>query len=648
MHPFGAHLHDDVTTFMVRSLVATAIDVVVPELGTEHRIALEPGTDGVWRGVATGLHAGQRYGLRVHGPNDPASGVRCDPSRVLVDPYARAIDGGWSVIVGSERPDLGAHPRTPLADTLLYEAHVRGLTRLHPDVPPHQRGTYAGVAHPAVIEELAGLGVTAIQLMPVHEHRTEPSVRSRGLTNYWGYSTLGYFAPHAEYSSSGARGGQVAEFRSMVRALHDAGIEVILDVVYNHTCEAGPDTPAMSFRGVDNPAWYWLEPADPSRYVDHTGCGNMLDPRSDTVREMVLASLRYWVQEMGVDGFRFDLAVQLGRTDEGFRTDAPLFEDIRSDPVVSRVKLIAEPWDLGPDGYQVGRFPVHWQDQNGMFRDQVRELWRGQGTMGVLAGKLAGSQDAYEASMRGPLGAVNFITAHDGFTLADLVSYSRKYNLANREENRDGHDESGSWNSGVEGVTDLPSVLDLRDRRSRGMLATLVLSAGVPMLLAGDERLRTQLGNNNAYCQDNPISWINWASTPRTEAMRAFVQRLTALRTQSRLLRRERFFDAQEVTWLAAEGEEMSTDRWTDPSRRALGMLLHGDAVTPIASALVILLNVGDRPVTFQLPEGTFTPLLDTSDPTGEPPAGTRSGDVPLPEWAVLVLRGAHAPQHQL
>ena len=607
MHPFGAHLHDDVTTFMVRSHVATAIDVVVPELGTEHRIALEPGTDGVWRGVAGGLHVGQRYGLRVHGPDDPASGVRCDPSRVLVDPYARAIDGRWSVIVGSERPDLGAHPRTPLADTVLYEAHVRGLTRLHTDVPPHQRGTYAGVAHPAVIEELAGLGVTAIQLMPVHEHRTEPSVCSRGLTNYWGYSTLGYFAPHAGYSSSGARGGQVAEFRSMVRALHDAGIEVILDVVYNHTCEAGPDTPAMSFRGIDNPAWYWLDPADPSRYVDHTGCGNMLDPRSDTVREMVLASLRYWVQEMGVDGFRFDLAVQLGRTDEGFRTDAPLFEDIRSDPVVSRVKLIAEPWDLGPDGYQVGRFPVHWQDQNGMFRDQVRELWRGQGTMGVLAGKLAGSQDAYEASMRGPLGAVNFITAHDGFTLADLVSYSRKYNLANREENRDGHNENFSWNNGVEGATDDPEVGQRRRRDIASLLTLLFVSRGTIMLTAGDEFGRSQQGNNNAYCQDNAITWVNWQD--RDTALEELAAGLSTIRQDWPHLGRTELLTGNplpghtftDVEWLSPSGLPLGAEEWENPQGGALMMVLaHPDEVD--GPRLLIGINRDDMESTFQLP----------------------------------------------
>lgn len=537
--------------------------------------------------------------------------------------------------------DTGTNPRTPLVDSVIYETHVRGLTRLHPEVPPDLRGTYAGLARPAVIQELTTLGVTAVQLMPVHEHRTEAAIAARGLTNYWGYSTLGFFAPHGAYAAAGTRGGQVSEFRAMVRALHDAGLEVILDVVFNHTCEGGPDVPPVAFRGIDNPSWYWPAPDDPAHYYDTTGCGNTLDPESPVVRRMVLDSLRYWVTEMGVDGFRFDLAVSLFRRRAGFDPRHPLLVAIAEDPALEGVKLIAEPWDLGPGGYQVGRFPPPFADHNGIFRDEVRELWCGRGTMGMLAGRLAGGEDTYGPSGRGPAGAVNLLTAHDGFTLADLVAYDHKHNEANLEGNLDGESHNRSWNSGAEGPTNDPGILELRGRRARGLLATLFLAVGMPMMVAGDERLRTQGGNDNAYCQEQPgvVDGLDPRRTPGgVPGVRPPAHR--AARAGEPLLRRDTFLAPRDVAWLGPDGAEMNGDGWNDPGRRVLGMLLRGRAVRPARQDLLVLVNVGPHAMPFTLPDATFTDVLDTARPDGAPGATAPvTGTVALEGWSVRVLR---------
>ncbi len=641
----GAHVRDGNADFAVISHHAESVDLVLPMDGGERHVPMIRGDDAVWRARVPALRHGQRYGLRVSGPHDPSRGLLFDPSRRMFDPYARAIDGDWSVLVDVSPADTGAHPRTPLTDSVIYETHVRGLTRLHPGLPPELRGTYAGLAHPAVVEELRALGVTAVQLMPVHEHRTEAAIAARGLTNYWGYSTLGFFAPHGGYSAAGTRGGQVAEFRSMVRALHDAGLEVILDVVYNHTCEGGPDVPPLCFRGIDNPSWYWLADDDASRYFDTTGCGNTLDPESPVVQRMVLDSLRYWVTEMGVDGFRFDLAVTLGRRRTGFDPHAPMLAAMAADPVLQGTKLIAEPWDLGLGGYQVGQFPPPFADHNGVFRDEVRELWCGRGTIGMLAGRLSGGEDRYGPSGRGPAGAVNLVTAHDGFTLADLVAYDHKHNEANLEGNMDGESHNRSWNSGVEGPTDDPAILELRDRRARGLLATLFASIGVPMMVGGDERRRTQGGNNNAYCQDNAVSWMDWRLDERDAAFLAFTRRLIALRAEEPLLRRTEFLRPRDVVWLGPDGAPMNGDGWNDPGRRALGMLLKGRGVRPARSDLLVLVNVGPADTPFTLPDATFTELLDTARPDGVPVStGPVGGVLELSAWSVRVLRRRRAP----
>ncbi|MFN8121670.1 MAG: glycogen debranching protein GlgX [Thermoleophilia bacterium] len=640
----GAHVRDGRAHFAVTSHHADSVDLVLPNDGGERHVPLTRGDDGVWRAAVPALRHGQRYGYRVAGPHDPSRGLLFDSSRRMHDPYARAFDGAWSVLVDLPLEDTGPHPRTPLVDSVIYETHVRGLTRLHPGVPPDLRGTYAGLAHPAVIAELTALGVTAVQLMPVHEHRTEAAIAARGLTNYWGYSTLGFFAPHGTYAASGTRGGQVSEFRAMVRALHAAGLEVILDVVFNHTCEGGPDVPPVCFRGIDNPSWYWLAPDDPAHYYDTTGCGNTLDPESPVVRRMVLDSLRYWVTEMGVDGFRFDLAVSLARRRTGFDPQHPLLTAMAEDPALAGTKLIAEPWDLGPGGYQVGRFPPPFADHNGIFRDEVRELWCGRGTMGMLAGRLAGGEDAYGASGRGPAGAVNLITAHDGFTLADLVSYDHKHNEANLEGNLDGESHNRSWNSGAEGPTNDPGILELRDRRARGLLATLFMAVGVPMVVAGDERLRTQGGNNNAYCQDNPVSWMDWTLDERREAFLAFARRVVALRAGEPLLRRDAFLRPRDVAWLHPDGTEMNGDGWNDHGSRALGMLLRGRGVRPARPDLLVLVNAGPARVPFTLPDAVFTELLDTARPDGAPGSTAPvAGTVELGAWSVRVLRRRRA-----
>ena len=626
----GARPVEDGTAFAVRSATAEAIELC---FDTGSRVAMTRGDDDIWRITAAGITHGQRYGYRAYGQHDPKHGLHFDPEILLLDPYAEAIDGEWSVVV-DDCFDWGddAAPRTSLRDSVIYEAHVRGISQLHPDVPPSLRGTYAGLAHPAVISELTSLGITAIELLPVHENRTESSIADRGLVNYWGYSTVGFLAPHGAYAAAGSRGGQVAEFKAMVKALHAAGIEVILDVVYNHTAEGGPDGPSLCFRGLDNPAYYWLDPNDPSSYVNVTGCGNTLDPLSETVQALVLDSLRHFVTEYHIDGFRFDLAVTLGRERAGFTPDAPLLLALQNDPLLSDVKLIAEPWDVGLGGYQVGHFPAAFAEWNGIYRDTVRDAWRTQSDRAELVRMLAGSSDLFRA--RGPWASVNFITAHDGFSLADLVAYNEKHNEANREGNRDGDSHNRSWNSGAEGPTDDAAINDLRDRRARGILATLLLSIGVPMLTAGDERGRTQQGNNNTYCQDSRLSWFDWELDDRQATLLACTQRLIALRRDEPLLRRDVHLAEGDVDWLAGDGTQVDDPRWHNASERALGMHLQG------TRGFLVLVNTGPSEVAFLLPDGAWVPLVDTAQPDGAPASDTPvSGLWTLAAWAVVALR---------
>jgi isoamylase len=525
----GAHVDGDGVRFAVFSSVADAVEVCVfDDRGRETRHALEADDRDVWQGHVAGAGHGTRYGFRVHGPWDPASGLRCNPAKLLLDPYARAIEGAveWNpAVYGDNAADsapfvprsvVGAEPfdwaddrppATALVDSIIHELHVKGFTRLHPEVPEPLRGSYAGLAHPAAIGHLQRLGVTAVELLPVHQFVHDAALVAHGLRNYWGYQSIGYFAPHNEYAASG---DPVGEFKTMVRALHAAGLEVILDVVFNHTAEGDEHGPTLCFRGLDNPAYYRLAD-DRSRYVDDTGVGNTLDTHRPAALRLVMDALRYWVTEMHVDGFRFDLAASLGRATSDFDPFSAFLDAVGQDPVLSQVKLIAEPWDIGQGGYELGDFPPGWSEWNGRYRDTVRDFWRGTpGTLADFATRLTGSADLYGRTRR-PTASINLVTVHDGFTLTDLVSYDAKHNEANGEDNRDGNDDNRSWNRGAEGPTDDPSVLELRARQRRNLLATLLLSEGIPLLLGGDELGRTQRGNNNAYCQDNAISWIDWA-----------------------------------------------------------------------------------------------------------------------------------------
>jgi isoamylase len=697
--PLGAHWDGTGTNFALWSAGASAVDLCLfdPD-GTEHRQPLQETTHQVWHGRLPGVGPGQRYGYRVHGPFEPASGARHNPAKLLLDPYARAVDGelvlddalfGW--LPGDpSRPDPADSapfvPRgvvvhdsfpwegdtlldTPWSDTVLYEVHVKGATMQHPDVPPALRGTYAGIAHPAFVDHLVSLGVTAVELLPVHHFVSEPHLLRRGLTNYWGYNTLGYFAPHAAYSSVGSGGGQVTEFKAMVKALHAAGIEVVLDVVYNHTAEGDHTGPTLSFKGIDNGGYYRLggfgTGEDRSRYTDYTGCGNTLDVRRPPVLALLMDSLRYWVTEMHVDGFRFDLASALARSMHDVDRLSAFFDVVHQDPVVSRVKLIAEPWDVGEGGYQVGNFPPPWTEWNGKYRDTVRDVWSG-AEVGVrdLAYRLTGSSDLYRSDGRRPFASVNFITAHDGFTLTDLVTYERKRNEANGEDNRDGESHNRNWNCGVEGPTDDPEVTALRARQVRNHLATLLLSTGVPMLTAGDELGRTQQGNNNAYCQDSPLSWLDWGAIDAD--LWTFVSRLVELRRGSPVLRQEAFFEGAEVTgtggtrdlaWFAPGGGQLTNADWFDTGLQTLGMYLDGRGLRhrdqrgrPVVDeSWLIWLHAGADPVEVTLPGApwgeAYELVVSTEYPTGAPPRPTAvaPGPVQLPGrcvWALRVLRG--------
>ncbi len=693
-HPFplGAHPEAGGVRFAVASSIADAVDLcLIAEDGSEHRIGLTERTFGIWHGLVPGVTPGQRYGYRVHGPYDPARGLRCNPAKLLVDPYARRITGrvtdleatlGYrtdpmtgrashvdslghvplSVVTSPGGPDTGVKPDTPFEETVIYELHVRGFTRSHPDVPAHQRGTYLGLTHPSVLDHLVRLGVTAVELLPVHTFVDEPPLLRNGRHNYWGYASLGFLAPHEGYASEPGR--ETAEFRTMVAALHSAGIEVILDVVFNHTGEGGAAGPTLSMRGLDAPAYYVLD-ADGSD-VDITGCGNTVNPASPTVVRLVTDSMRYFATELGVDGFRLDLASALGRPHGGpFDPHSPLLTAITTDPVLSRCKLIAEPWDATGDGYRVGGFAPQWTEWNGRFRDEIRDFWRGRVGVRDLAYRLSGSEDLYALNTRRPWASINFVTAHDGFTLRDLVSYDEKHNAANGEDNRDGTNDNRSWNCGVEGETDDPAVLALRDRQARNLLATLLLSTGTPMLCAGDELWRTQGGNNNPYCLDDETSWMDWTSSERSADMLAFARRVIALRAGSPALRQPEFFDGRpsttgrpDLVWLAPDGTPMTGEDWFDERRRTIGMWIDGSTslsrdregeLVPDDSWL-LLLHAGDARADVTLPGSAFgekfVPVLDAGTRRGTPvsdtalPPGTT---LTLPPWTLLVFRTPRA-----
>ncbi|MEU9854544.1 glycogen debranching protein GlgX [Streptomyces sp. NPDC047974] len=669
--------------------------------GTETRLPLTELTHEIWHGFVPGVGPGQRYGYRVHGRWDPWTGARWNPAKLLLDPYARAVDGDFAALppeayghvrdwpqqhvadtVRDER-DSAPHvpkgvvvrddddwsddrrPKTPWQDSVIYELHVKGFTARHPGIPERLRGTYAGLAHPAAVDHLVRLGVTAVELLPVHQFAHEDHLLRRGLTNYWGYNSIGYFAPHAGYSSSGTTGQQVGEFKRMVRALHAAGIEVILDVVYNHTAEAGELGPTLSLKGIDNRGYYRLQ-SDARRYADYTGCGNTLHVVQPQVLRLITDSLRYWVTEMGVDGFRFDLAAALARSMHDVDMLSPFLAVIAQDPVLRRVKLIAEPWDVGNGGYQVGAFPPLWTEWNDRYRDAVRDFWRGAlPDVRDLGYRLSGSSDLYAWGGRRPYASVNFVTAHDGFTLRDLVTYERKHNEANGEGNRDGTHDNRSWNCGAEGETDDPAVNALRLRQLRNLLTTLLLSTGVPMLVAGDEMGRTQGGNNNAYCQDNETGWLDWSlpEDPGRAQLLALTRRLLALRHRHPVLRRRAFFSGRpqgadglrDLAWFGPDGTEMTEGDWYAPSA-TLALYLSGRDIPGrdergeqvLDDSFLAVLHAGPRPLDFRLPgppwAQTYERVLDTSlDDQTAPPGTLHPGGAALTVGArsVVLLRVA-------
>jgi isoamylase len=662
--PLGAHVEDGGVRFAVASTSADAVEVCLVDGGegelVERRFPLTEKTFGVWHGSVPDVVAGQRYGYRVHGPYRPWAGVRANPAKILVDPYARRIVGtvtdleaarGWvndpmlgvdstvdslghvplSVVTAPDVFAAETRPDVPWSETVILEAHVRGWTKLHPEVPAEQRGTYLGMAHPAVIEHLKRIGVTSVELLPVTSIADEPPLLARGVTNYWGYATLGFLAPHAGYAS--VPGAEMTEFRTMVTALHAAGIEVILDIVPNHTAEGGVGGTTLSYRGLDAPAYYSL--GGNGHDADITGTGNTLDSGSPTVIRLVCDAMRHWVTVYGVDGFRIDLASVLGRPhSRSFDPNAPLLTAIAVDPVLSRVKLIAEPWDATGEGYRVGGFGVAWSEWNGRFRDAVRDFWRGHGGIGEVASRLTGSSDIYAASGRRPWASVNFVTAHDGFTLRDLVSYEHKHNEANGENNRDGTDDNRAQNFGVEGETSSPSTVAARLGTARAVLGTLLLSIGTPMLLGGDERWRTQGGNNNAYCRDDGTSWVDWAERPEAESLTAFVARVTEIRRSSPDLHRDRFYRDGEVLWWHPSGRRMGGHDWHDGGLHTIGL---------VRGEWLLLLHAGDDPVTCVLPpDGPFCPEVDSTRDDGVPidrdpyRGGTT---IILPARSLLLLR---------
>jgi isoamylase len=672
--PLGATWDGEGTNFSIFSEHAERVELCLFDGDDDDETSVEmtERTSLNWHCYLPGVHAGQRYGFRVHGPYNPQTGHRFNPAKLLLDPYAKSIEGPIQfdkgnvhpyVVAGGEDDDLTADdtddaaaipkcvvidprfdwqddrpPNTPLADSVIYEAHVKGFTMLHPDVREELRGTYAGMASDAAVGYLKELGVTAIELLPVHHIADEAFLADRGLTNYWGYSTIGFLAPHSPYAATGKAGQEVREFKGMVKALHKAGIEVILDVVYNHTAEGNHLGPMLSFRGVDNAAYYRLVPDDPRHYMDYTGTGNTLNVMHPSVLRMIMDSLRYWVIDCHVDGFRFDLASALARELYDVDRLSAFFDVIHQDPVLSQVKLIAEPWDVGPGGYQVGNFPVLWSEWNGIYRDTMRDFWRGEAHVGEFAQRLSGSSDLYQDDGRHPFASINFITAHDGFTLRDLVSYNRKHNEANKEDNRDGTDDNRSWNCGVEGETEDPEVNALRARQQRNFLATLLLSQGTPMLLGGDEFGRSQGGNNNGWCQDSEISWFDWSLLETNRDLLEFSRMVIALRRAHAVFRRRQFLFGREVegsglpdaAWFAMDGERMRDEDWgTSPP--VVGVFLNGEEIASpdsrgrqvLDESFLLLFNGHHEDHTFTLPDGMFgkawTLIFNTADEPAAP-----------------------------
>ena len=697
VYPLGAFWDGKGTNFALFSENATGVELCLFDRDDkETRITLTERSNFVWHGYLPGVGPGQRYGFRVHGPYAPNEGHRFNPNKLLIDPYGKAIDGNlrghgpelfgyaWdspeedlsfsdldsanlvpkSVVVDQtfdwEDDDL---LRTPWHETIIYETHVKGFTKLHPDIPEELRGSYAGIAHPAAIEHLQRLGITAVELMPVHHFLARPGhLVDKGLSNYWGYDSINYFAPYSGYSASGSLGQQVPEFKEMVKALHRAGIEVILDVVYNHTGEGNHKGPTLTLRGVDNAAYYRVVDGDPRYYMDFTGCGNSLNVRHAQVLKLIMDSLRYWVLEMHVDGFRFDLASALAR--ELYEVDslAAFFDIIHQDPVLADVKLIAEPWDVGDGGYQVGNFPVLWSEWNGKYRDRMRDFWRGEeGSLGEFAYRFVGSPDLYALNGRRPNASINFITAHDGFTLNDLVSYNDKRNEANGEESRDGESHNRSWNCGAEGPTDDPAVLQLREKQRRNFLATLLLSQGIPMLLGGDEMGRSQMGNNNAYCQDNEISWFNWDLVKGNEDLLDFSRELIYFRRQHPVFRRRKWFQGRaihgsgvsDIGWFNPDGAEMTQEQWQVGYAKAVGIFLNGDEIPSPGKrgerisddSFLLFFNAHYEMIEFALPTGLedrqWAVVIDTKEPRfiTEEIVYTGSKSVPVTDRSLVVLR---------
>ena len=694
-YPLGATYDGGGTNFALFSEVAERVQLcLVDEEGVETRVEVREVDAHVWHCYLPQALPGQRYGYRVSGPNEPEHGLRCNPAKLLLDPYAKATAGQitWDPSLfgyqfdAPEKPnddDSGPHMMLgvvtspffdwegdrrlaiPFNESVIYEAHVKGLTQLHPEVPEELRGTYAGLAHPAVTEHLTKLGVTAIELMPVHQFVQDDTLLQKGLRNYWGYNTLAFLAPHADYAGTGELGQQVQEFKSMVKALHRAGIEVILDVVYNHTAEGNHLGPTLSFKGIDNPAYYRLEEDDLRYYTDYTGTGNSLNVRHPHALQLIMDSLRYWVTEMHVDGFRFDLASTLAREFYDVDRLATFFDLVQQDPVVSQVKLIAEPWDVGPGGYQVGNFPPQWTEWNGKYRDTVRDFWRGEPDLGDFASRLSGSSDLYESSGRRPVASINFVTAHDGFTMRDLVSYNDKHNEANGEDNNDGESHNRSWNRGVEGPTDDPAVLEQRARAQRNILATLLLSQGVPMIAHGDELGRTQHGNNNTYAQDSEISWVHWdeADKPLVE----FTTAVVALRHAHPTFHRKRFFTGttvrtgdgerlNDIVWLHLDGSAMSDSDWDDPEDRAIGMYLNGDGIDGpdargnkiVDDHFLLYFSADTEARTITLPPEEYAAAWDVALTTGDAaaPEPLRAGaELALPAFSMVVLQEHKGPE---
>jgi isoamylase len=692
--PQGSTWDGDGTNFSLFSEHADRVELcLIDEDGHEQRIDVRDTSSFQYHVWVGGVGPGQRYGYRVYGPYEPERGMRFNPAKLLLDPYAKAIDGTIDWAAGNALPYRPGEPGDDTADdviddsddaaaipacvvidpqfdwgedqrlqhryssTVIYETHVKGFTMRHPDVPDQLRGTYAGLASEPAITYLTDLGVTAVELLPVHHIADESFLVEKGLSNYWGYSTIGYFAPHAAYSAAGTRGEQVREFKTMVKALHAAGIEVILDVVYNHTAEGNHLGPMLSFKGIDNPSYYRLSPEDPRYYMDFTGTGNTLNVTNPSVLRLIMDSLRYFAIECHVDGFRFDLASTLARELYDVDRLSSFFDVIHQDPVLSQLKLIAEPWDVGPGGYQVGNFPVLWTEWNGAYRDSIRDFWRGEAPLSEFAQRFTGSADLYEGDGRRPTASVNFITAHDGFTLRDLVSYNEKHNEANQEDNRDGADDNRSWNCGVEGETDDANVLELRARQQRNLLVTLLLSQGTPMLLGGDEFSRTQRGNNNGWCQDNELSWFDWASADHE--LRDFVRRVIALRQSEPVFRRRDFLDGEadrgsglpDVLWMCPDGSEMDESDWGREESRALAVFLNGEAIPHYdrdghqirGDSFLILVNAHHEPIDFTLPERvgeqwTLELRTDDAPETDTVPSG---GSINADGRSVLIFRCA-------